>query len=282
MLKVTEPLRSDDMDVNTRLERYREHMLSRGWNADTTITDRLELLRRVTRELGDLRTLNADQLAGWLGRTNWSPATRANYAHHLNGYYLWEVKRGGLAANPMTVLDRPRVSKGKPRPTRLPHWHRIVAEADPKWRTCALLAGLAGLRACEITRLRRRDVDAELLVVHKGKGGYTNELPTHPMIWDAVQDLPPGLIIRNRHGRAYTPAALSSMFAAYCREKLGIDTSLHPLRHRYCTDLRRTSGGDLRVVQQAARHRSLQTTEIYTEVEGTEIRAAIQNLRPAA
>jgi integrase/recombinase XerD len=49
---------------------------------------------------------------------------------------------------------------------------------------------------------------------------------------------------------------------------------MHRFRHMHATELRR-AGADLAVVQQAMRHRSLATTQIYTLVESRERREAV-------
>jgi integrase len=274
------------MDKSERFDAYRKHLGAQGFTAATTVTDRLEVLNRVTRDLGHPTTLTEHQLASWLadGRcrdgSSWSNSTKANYYNHINGYLQWEVDEGTIEINPLWRIKKAKIPKGKPRPTRQTLWQRIIAEAVHPWRTAGLLAGLGGLRACEIWKLDRQEIDEENILIIEGKGGYTDEVGTHEMIWEAVRDLPLGPVIRNRFGKRYSSAkSLSTRFAQEMR-RLGIYTSLHPLRHRFGSDMRKQY--DLRVVQKAMRHRNLNTTEIYTDLDGAEVRAAIQSLRPAA
>lgn len=264
------------------IEAHCEYLRAAGYAVKTTITDRAEVLVRVTQEAGDLHTLTGDRIATWLGRERWSAQTRANYYGHIHGWYRWAVDTDRIPVNPMQKMHRPKVNKGRPRPTRRENLERILAEAAEPWRTAALLAAYAGLRAFEIGGLRREDVTQDDLVVRLGKGGYTDTLPTHPSIWEAVRDHPAGFIVLTRADRPYSPKALSTGFARHMRVRLGIDDTLHTLRHLYATTLLRLPGTNIRVVQELMRHRSLAATEIYTKVDGEERRAAIQALPPAA
>lgn len=247
--------------------------------AETTIADRRELLTRVASDLGLLHNVTGDQLSSWLGRPGWSAQTRSTYFGHLHGYFLWALRAGHIDTDPMLHLKRPRVPKRAPRPAREESYRRMLRHPDRRWRVATVLAGRAGLRASEIARARRQDIDADDLRV-LGKGGRVDVLPTHPDVWRMVSDLPPGPLIRTDNGRTYTPGAISSAYKQ-AASWLDINLTLHPLRHLYATTLLR-QGVNLRIVQQLMRHQSLATTEIYTEVTDQERRLAIHTLPAAA
>jgi site-specific recombinase XerD len=63
------------------------------------------------------------------------------------------------------------------------------------------------------------------------------------------------------------------------QKRCGFDRRLHfhALRHSFCTNLWRATG-DLRLVQQAARHSSPSTTSIYTHATTEDVLAAVQKL----
>ncbi len=63
------------------------------------------------------------------------------------------------------------------------------------------------------------------------------------------------------------------------QQRCGFDRTLtfHSLRHTFCTSLWRSSG-DLRLVQQAARHSSPSTTSIYTHPSLSDVLTAVQDI----
>lgn len=82
----------------------------------------------------------------------------------------------------------------------------------------------------------------------------------------------------NGAGSRLSARSIQSTFHAWQR-RAGFDRRLpfHSLRHTFCDRLWRTSG-DLRVTQQAARHSSVQTTEIYTHPTLDDLLTAAENL----
>ena len=75
------------------------------------------------------------------------------------------------------------------------------------------------------------------------------------------------------------PAHLVSHLANEHLHSLGIESTLHKLRHRFGTQVLRASG-NLRHAQEALRHRSITSTQIYTAVTNVEL-AAVVNAVPS-
>lgn len=271
------------MDVTyRRMRAYGEWCTAAGY-AQTTIQDRHELLSRVEADLGELNRLTEAKLTTWLARPSWSSQTRATYFGHLHGYYLWALKAGHIQADPMLNLVRPRVPKRSPRPAREEHYRQIMATAEPRWRVAATLARYAGLRAGEIARAARADVDEQDIRV-LGKGGRTDVLPMHPAVWCLVRDMPAGHLVLGPRGAPYSPAGISHAFGSRMRE-LGLPRplGLHMFRHLYATSLLRAkddggAGANLRVTQELMRHASPATTAVYTQVTDGERRRAVLGL----
>lgn len=265
-----------------RMRAYGEWCRAAGY-AETTISDRHELLARVEHDLGELNRLTEARLTTWLARPGWATQTRATYFGHLRGYYVWALKGGHIAADPMLNLVRPKVPKRSPRPASAEQYRRIMAEAEPRWQVAAALARFAGLRASEIARARREDIDQGNIRV-LGKGGRVDMLPTHEKVWDLIRDSPPGHLVLSVRGVPYTPSGISHAFGTRMRQ-LGIPRpmGLHMLRHAYATSLLRSpqdggAGANLRVTQELMRHASPATTAVYTQVTDGERRRAVMAL----
>lgn len=263
-----------------RMRAYGEWCRAAGY-AETTISDRHELLTRVEHDLGELNRITEAKLTTWLARPSWSTQTRATYFGHLHGYYVWALKTGQIVTDPMLNLVRPRVPKRSPRPALEDHYRQIMAKAEPRWQMAATLGRYAGLRAAEISRAQRSDIDVEDIRV-LGKGGRTDMLPTHPAIWDLVESMPAGHLVLSVNGVPFSPPGISHAFGTRMRQ-LGIPITLHMLRHLYATSLLRSpedggAGANLRIVQELCRHASVATTANYTQVTDRERRGAIRAL----
>lgn len=256
-----------------------------GGYAETTIQDRRELLMRAEHDLGNLDRATPQQLANWLARPGWSPQTRATYYGHLHGYLLWALRGDRIQTDPMIHMIRPRVPKRSPRPAREEHYRELMRFAEERWRIAVTIARYSGLRAAEIARARREDVDEDDIRV-LGKGGRVDMLPMHPEIWRQVKDRPPGRLVLSVRDQPYTPAGISHAFGTRARQ-LGVPVTLHMFRHLFATSLLRSkedggAGANLRIVQELCRHASVATTANYTQVTDRERRNAVFTLAAAA
>ena len=259
------------------IEPHLRHLRAAGF-ADNTIEDRGSVLRRVDRDL-DMGLLDATvpELDDWLAqfRTN---QTKATYYGHLVGFFTWATEGDDpwIDWNPTANLKRPKVPATVPRPCTDDALGVILARASEPYRTWALLAACAGLRAFEIATIERAAFTPDLIYV-KGNGGKNATIPTHHLVWEAVKDLPPGRIARGKTGVDLSPTRVSSLFGQHMRAIGLVGVSLHPLRHWLGTrSLQET--GNLRVVQELLRHSSPATTAIYTQVTDEQRRSAVSAL----
>lgn len=245
-----------------------------------TFGEREACLRRINRklELG-LEWAAEDELAEIFGNPSWSASTRSTYWGHVWGYYHWAADKPGgvLEWNPLEDLKRPRRPHGLPRPIKPELLAEILGRAREPYRTIALLAAFAGLRACEIAQLDRDDVTEATIYIRTSKGGDPEQVPCHPLIWQAVRDFPGGSIVTHVGGWP-SPQKISTNWSNYLFRVLGLGRiGIHRLRHTFGTELRKM-GYDLFVIQKLMRHRNVASTQVYVDVEDRERRLAVAAL----
>ncbi|HZN72440.1 MAG TPA: site-specific integrase [Micromonosporaceae bacterium] len=251
--------------------------------AGSTIEDRGRLLRAADRALPyGLDAATHGELLTWLAAYT-SPQTRHTYSNHLRQFYRWATDPDDpwLTLDPTTRLPRVRVPGGIPHPATVDELDTALARLPQPWDLAVKLAAYAGLRCGDIADQDRGDITAQTLRVRRGKGGRPAILPTHPVIWDAVRDLPAGLVIPGRPprtpGRRWVSQRLQAML-----DRIGLPhLSAHSFRHFFGTELYRTTR-DLRLVQELMRHSSPATTAVYTLITGEERRLAVHALPTVA
>ncbi|MDG4796237.1 tyrosine-type recombinase/integrase [Micromonospora sp. WMMD1082] len=253
-----------------------------GAYAANTIADAEKLLHRLHRELPEgLHASTGDEIAAWIaaGKTaaNWSTNTVSTYYKHIARFYRWSVAGANpwLSFDPTTELRRPVARPGLPRPAGHDAVRRAIFDLEPKWRLVCRLIALAGLRPTEVATVRREDITEQAITI-KGKGGKTRAIPTHPLIWEMVGDLPGGPLIDRPSGRPVT-AGYITRSGARALHGAGIGGTLYPLRHWFGTEVQRAYK-DLRVTQELMGHASPITTAVYTEVAGERKREAVAML----
>jgi site-specific recombinase XerD len=268
----TEPLGED------LVEAYLRRLAADGL-ADLTIRVRRKVLTKLGRELPlGLVVATADDLVAWLSRPGWSAQTRHSYRAHAVSFFRWLAEQGIRPDDPTVRLRPVRVPPGVPRPVPDSQLGDLLERARGHWRTAIVLALYAGLRCHEITKLRREDITEQTITI-VGKGGRTRVIPTHRRIWELVDELPPGPVLRRATiaPRHFTAKYLSSAFGTYARTQLGADVTLHRFRHSFATRLL-DAGVDLRTVQELLGHASVATTQVYTQVSDARKRSAIELL----
>ncbi len=236
----------------------------------------------------------------------------------LRSFFRFLARREGLA-NPQLFVVRVRgVKRRQPRPAS---GAEIAAMRDrgtegsgtvPDWirlRDDALLLLLygAGLRISEALGLPVADARSDMLRII-GKGGRMRLVPVIPRIGEALAlylrarpdlarlDLSgPGVLGEDNpgdpsasplfvaaSGKRLGPRAVQAMVAAR-RKALGFPDTLtpHALRHSFATHLL-AGGADLRVIQELLGHASLSTTQVYVDVETSQLMALYENAHPRA
>ncbi len=215
-------------------------------------------------------------------------ASRARKIASIKSFYKYLTSKAKLLKeNPVQDLDSPKIPKALPRYLTLEESRQLLSAVDGRFRErdyCILCIFLnCGLRISEIVGLNLADVRSDNLRVF-GKGGkervvYLNDA-TAAAINDYLLVRPTAgarsnaLFLSARHGRLSREAVHSMVKKSLLRAGLDADKySAHKLRHTAAT-LMLQYGVDVRTLQELLGHENLNTTQIYTHVDSSELRSA--------
>jgi len=216
-------------------------------------------------------------------------SSRARKIASIRSFFKYlTVKAHLLDENPLADLDSPKIPKSLPRYLTLEESQKLLMAIDGKNKSrdfCIISLFLnCGLRISEIVGLNISDVRNDSLRV-LGKGNktrivYLNDACVHA-INNYIQERKliaaidkNALFLSNRRKRMSTDAVHVMVKKTLARA--GLDASKyssHKLRHTAAT-LMLSNGVDIRTLQEVLGHDHLNTTQIYTHVDNTELRIA--------
>ncbi len=252
--------------------------LEAGGRSENTIKVRRRVLEHAEQHLAHgLDDSPPEEIAAYLANPTWKPWTLSSYFGNLDRFYNWGYAAEKYECNPMRGLQRPREGDRIPNPcTDEEMTHALTHLPERTWRPAWRLACYAGLRCCEIVRLRRQDCTERVLRV-MGKGGKIRTVSMSPDLWAHIVDEPPGLLVTGARGQELTPQMLTQMQGPHWR-RIGLpEMTMHRGRHWFATTLL-VNGADIRVVQELMGHASIMSTQAYTKVVDTRRHAAIRLL----
>lgn len=256
-----------------------------GWMADhgfkpKTITHRAGIARRLLTEFGSFDIASRD-LARWLSPyTGW---TRRSYYTAISTLYRWQIDDGHRDSSPLDLLPAPRRPRGRPRPLPRSLAEIVLADATGDLRAWVCLGLYAGLRRHEIAKFRGEHIN-EWDIIVSGKHDVEATIPTHPELWAIAKNYPrrgywfPSRVKSVRSTRGHVSADTVGLAVSNHFRECGIEEgAAHRLRHTFISTLSR-DGNRTRVVQELARHASLDATMAYDAVEISELRNAVLGL----
>jgi integrase/recombinase XerD len=202
--------------------------------------------------------------------------------------------------NPADDLRAPRAWKTLPKYLSLDEVDRLLRSPDTtqprglRDRALIELLYATGLRVSEMVTLRQQDLNLESgYLTCTGKGRKQRLLPVgdEAAAWLSryVREARPALLkkrssprlfVNARGGTALTRVGLWKILKDYGkRAGVGSRLSPHVLRHSFATHLLE-HGADLRAIQMMLGHSDLSTTQIYTHVLETRLRAVYDKFHP--
>lgn len=280
------------MGENGAIGSYLDYLIMQGRSGHTirSYTRTLQNLRKWLAEAGlTLYSATADDLAEWRRGLTVAPSSVSAYVGAVRSFYKWAAQTERIDRDPSLLIPRPKLGRRLPRPIAEADLEMAIDTAPDRIRPWLVLAAYAGLRCCEIARLRREDiydsVPSPYLRVH-GKGDKERAVPMSSYVWT---ELRPGVVAL---GRARGPAfqridgrigpISANTVSNYGNEHLhacGLVDTMHALRHRFGTATYNATR-DLRVVQELLGHVSPATTAGYAAHCQAEAVRAVDAIQP--
>jgi integrase/recombinase XerC len=272
--------------------------------------------------LGDLRSLftfleargagldglSVPVLRSWLASAAGAGAARTTLARRtsaVKAFTAWAVRRGLLAVDPAARLQVPKAHRNLPAVLRQDQALKAMAAAksgaeqgDPlalRDRLIVEMLYATGIRVSELCGLDVDDVDAHHRLVRVlGKGNKQRTapfgLPAAEALGAWLADGRPALataesgaalLLGARGRRLDARQARTVVHQTVAAVADAPDMGPHGLRHSAATHLLE-GGADLRVVQELLGHSSLATTQLYTHVAVSRLRAVHDQAHPRA
>lgn len=218
----------------------------------------------------------------------------------LRSFTLYLSEKDYPVSSAFKIVKSPRIPKSLPRPMSQNDALQMIALAGDissrPWenlRNQALLMLIygCGLRVSEALNLSygERPKPDNVSVRITGKGKKQRDAPILPLIENAIQQYIKAApfdfedddpLFRGLKGGRFS-ARQVQMIVAKCRRLMGLpdEVTPHAFRHSFATHLL-AAGGDLRTIQELLGHSSLSSTQIYTEIEDTELGRIYKNAHP--
>ena len=277
-------LMRNDMPIHTRLD----DIDIRDINIDFIATIRTSDLFDFLSYLANDRSANPDSMVPEYGI---SPASRARKLSSIKSFFKYlTVRTRQLTDNPAADLEYPKLRKSLPKYLTLDQSAALLkaVSGQNQERDYAILMLFlsCGIRRSELVGLNLTDVYEDRIRV-VGKGNKERFVYFGTACRKAIDAYLP---IRNKmvltdnralfgsrnSNRISTDAVHALVKKAFL--KAGLDASqfsAHKLRHTAATMM--LSGGvDVKTVQEVLGHENLNTTQIYTHIENTELKIAAE------
>ena len=295
----------EEFDEYLALERGRSDHTRRAYLGD--LRSLLDFLGQRVPDAG-LTSLSLPVLRSWLAAQATSGAARTTLARRTSAvktFTAWAVRRGLMASDPATRLQMPKARTTLPAVLRQDQALDAMAAAksgaqqgDPLALRDQLIVELlyaTGIRVSELCGLDIDDIDTPRRLLRVlGKGNKQRTVPFgqpaaaalqawlsdgRPAL--AVADSGPALLLGARGRRIDQRQARTVVHQTVAAVDGAPDIGPHGLRHSAATHLLE-GGADLRVVQELLGHSTLATTQLYTHVTVTRLRAVHDQAHPRA
>jgi len=258
----------------------------------------------------DLGAIDALRIRGFLALLFEREKKKTSIARKLaavRAFYKFLAKEGVITANPAATVSTPKLNKTLPRimtEEEMNNFLNRVAEAVPKGepimrRDRAILELLyaSGLRVSELAGLDLRSVNyGEGMLLVRGKGRKERIVPFGSKARQALEEYLPvrerilmeakksgqTALFLNTKGARLTSRSVDRLLKKHMVTfGPNVKVSPHSMRHAFASHLL-TEGADLRAIQEMLGHRSLATTQKYTQVSIKQLIEVYDKTHPKA
>lgn len=302
--------------IDLQLARFAEAMSA--WNfSRTTIRSYTYLLRVFTdwiereTDVHNLAHISAGTIAAYqvalLSAETPSAGRLAVSTQHLRlcavkALFRWLAREGKLLIDPAALIPLPKRRSALPQALLSPKEAIRLLEATGTTsvlgaRDRAILEVLyaTGMRNAEIRALTLGEFDSSgtTLLIRHGKGGKDRVVPLGPLAADVLthyiagarlqlarRGQPSQTIFLSNKGTPLSDDALRAVVVrAAARAGIAKHIRPHRLRHACATHMLK-GGADIRHIQKLLGHASLESTQVYTRVEISDLKAVHKKFHP--
>jgi integrase/recombinase XerC len=257
----------------------------------------------------DVSSIDALRIRGFLAHLFSNEKKKTSIARKLaavRAFFKFLSREGVLNTNPASTVSTPKLDKTLPRimteeemNTFLDQVAKAAESLDPailRDRAILELLYASGLRVSELVGLDLRGVNfGEGMVLVRGKGNRERIVPFGSKARQALTDYLPArekllkeskkssnALFLNLHGGRLTTRSVDRLVKAYVRTMgPNVKVSPHSLRHAFASHML-TEGADLRAIQEMLGHKSLGTTQKYTQVSIKQLIEVYDKAHPKA
>jgi integrase/recombinase XerD len=303
---VTPAPQAETADWGTRFSDYLRSECHLAENTVRAYGRDLQRLQRwaAGRLLTKLKLPDLSQFVESLQREGLAPTSISRMIVATRMFYQFLQLEGLVRDDPAELLQTQSVWQRLPKsisPSAIDRFLTAPCRVDPYWQRdrCVLeMLYATGCRVSEVSHLLLVNVHlTEGYCLVDGKGSKQRMVPIGASAKQAVQDYlsqtrnkllgnrpaeqSPWLIL-SRSGRRLRREAIWEMVKRYAlRAEIDPKISPHTLRHSFATHLL-SGGADLRQIQELLGHASIQTTQIYTQVDSSRLIRVHRQFHPRA
>lgn len=262
---------------------------------DKTPFDEIEVSNCSLSLVEDVNLSDLYSFMTFLSRTRGASArSRARKTATLKSFYRYLFSKSKvIKSNPAQELESPKITNDLPRYLSLDECKRLLASIDGRYHTrdfaIVIMLLNCGLRVTELVDINTNHIrDNDTLVV-RGKGNkertiYLNEACVYALneyikVRPKPNDGNDKALFVSMQGNRISRKTIHHMLKKYFK-KAGLDAekySAHKLRHTAATLMYRHGNVDIRALQGILGHESISTTEIYTHLDDTKLRKAVES-----
>ena len=241
---------------------------------------------------------------GFLKELKLAPSSISRHIVAIRMFYKYLQLEIAIQDNPAELLASQKMWQRIPKVITISSIDQFLMAPqrwDPMWlrdRAILELMYATGCRVSEVSNMTINNIHmSDGYCLAEGKGSKQRMVPLGQRAIAALQDyfqqqrpqlargrdlLAAPWVVLSRTGRRLRREAIWELVKRYALRS-GIDPEItpHTLRHSFATHLL-AGGADLRIIQEMLGHASIQTTQIYTQVDSSRLKKVHQAFHPRA